>query len=216
MGCHTFSLSYFTLVCLWSWRTVGCAVGRSVCGHEITKFCRMDRLPHFLSYRARRAWSSSVTTWPFIIISKVFVESHNCSPYSVHSVEAELESIFPLIAIWQKSAYKLELWRNTKKGTNILNGKPFFLNFSHPRSWKLHRFHAICKEKNKSVHRQRFYKPGKMPFFLSTNTERQILVKNNFQGANYVNLHDGSKTLKFEDIVRLKVMLHETIRNNDL
>ena len=56
----------------------------------------------------------------------------------------------------------------------------------------------------------------KIPFFLSTNTERQILVRNNFQGANYVNLHDGSKTLKFEDIVRLKVILHETICNNDL
>ena len=56
----------------------------------------------------------------------------------------------------------------------------------------------------------------KIPFFLSTNTERQILVRNNFQGANYVNLHDGSKTLKFEDIARLKVILHETICNNDL
>ena len=56
----------------------------------------------------------------------------------------------------------------------------------------------------------------KIPFFLSTNTERQILVRNNFQGANYVNLHDGSKTLKFEDIVRLKIRLHETIPNNDL
>ena len=55
-----------------------------------------------------------------------------------------------------------------------------------------------------------------MPFSLSTNTERQTLLRNNFQGANYVNLHYGSKTLKFEDIVRLKVMLHETIRNNDL
>ena len=42
------------------------------------------------------------------------------------------------------------------------------------------------------------------------------LVRNNFQRANYVNLHDGSKTLKFEDIARLKVMLHVTIRNNDL
>ena len=56
----------------------------------------------------------------------------------------------------------------------------------------------------------------KMPFFLSTNTERQILVRNNIQGANYVNLRDVSKTSKFEDVVRLKVMLHETIRNNDL
>ena len=55
-----------------------------------------------------------------------------------------------------------------------------------------------------------------MPFFLSTNTERQILVRNNFQRANYVNLHYGSRTLKFEDIARLKVMLHVTIRNNDL
>ena len=55
-----------------------------------------------------------------------------------------------------------------------------------------------------------------MPFFLSTNTERQILVRNNFQRANYVNLHDGSKTLKFEDIARLKVILHVTIRNKAL
>jgi len=55
-----------------------------------------------------------------------------------------------------------------------------------------------------------------MSFFLSTNTERQILVRNNIQGANYVNLRDVSKTSKFEDVVRLKVMLHETIRNNDL
>ena len=44
----------------------------------------------------------------------------------------------------------------------------------------------------------------------------QIHIRNNFQGANYVNLHDGSKTLKLEDIVRLNVMLHETIRNNEL
>ena len=57
-----------------------------------------------------------------------------------------------------------------------------------------------------------------MLFFLSTNTERQILVRIGitFKGPTYVNLHDGSKTLKFEDIVRLKVMLQETIRNNDL
>ena len=52
---------------------------------------------------------------------------------------------------------------------------------------------------------QRSHKPGKKkPFFLSTNTERQILVRNNFQRANYVNLHDGSKTLKFEDIARFE------------
>ena len=197
-------------------RTDGRVCGRSVCGHVITKFCRMGRLPHFLSYGARRAWSSSITTWSFIIISKVFVESHDCSPYSVHAVEAELESILPLIAIWQKSAYKLELWRNTKKGTNILNGKPFFLSFSHLRSWKFYRFQAICKEKNKSVHRQRFYKPGKNVIFPFHQYWKEILVRNNFQGTIYVNLHDGSKTLKFEDIVRLKVMLHETIRNNDL
>ena len=33
-------------------RTDGRAVGRSVYGHVITKFSRMDRLPHFLSYGA--------------------------------------------------------------------------------------------------------------------------------------------------------------------
>ena len=94
-------------------RSGGRSVGRSVYGLVITKFCRMGRLPHFLSYGAGRAWSSSITTWSFIVISTVFVESHDCSPYLVHSVEAELESILPLIAVWQKSTYKLELWRNT-------------------------------------------------------------------------------------------------------
>ena len=163
-------------------RTDGRVSGRSVCGHVITKFCRMGRLPHFLSYRARRAWNSSVTTWSFIIISKVFVESHDCSPYSVHAVEAELESILPLIAIWQKSAYKLELWRNTKKGTNILNGKPFFLSFSHLRSWKLHRFQAICKEKTKVFIDNVFTNQEKMSFFLSTNTERKYLSGITFKG----------------------------------
>ena len=35
-------------------------VGRSVYGHENSKFSRMGRLPHFLSYGAsRRAWSSA-------------------------------------------------------------------------------------------------------------------------------------------------------------
>ena len=50
LGCHTCWLSYFTLVCLWCGRTVA----RSVYGHVITKFSRMGRLPHFLSYGAPR------------------------------------------------------------------------------------------------------------------------------------------------------------------
>ena len=37
LGCHTCSLSYFTLVCLWCGRTVGRAYG-----HMITKFSRVD------------------------------------------------------------------------------------------------------------------------------------------------------------------------------
>ena len=94
----------------------GRSVGRSVYGHVTTTFCRMGRLPYFLSYGAppTRGASREVELLyyhviAFIIISKVFVESHDCSPYSVHSVEAEVESILPLIAIWQKSTYKLEL-----------------------------------------------------------------------------------------------------------
>ena len=197
-------------------RTDGRVCGRSVCGHVITKFCRMGRLPHFLSYGARRAWSSSITTWSFIIISKVFVESHDCSPYSVHSVKAELESILPLIAIWQKSTYKLELWRNTKKGTNI-KGKTILFELQSSTDLKNFTDSTQSAKKKQKCSRTKFSQTRKkMPFFLSTNTERQILVRNKFQGANYVNLHDGSKTLKFEHIVRLKVMLHETIRNNDL
>ena len=56
-------------------RTDDRAVGRSgMYGHVITKFSRMGRLPHFLSYGApkHRAWSSSIRfekttqdkTWP--------------------------------------------------------------------------------------------------------------------------------------------------------
>ena len=48
MGCHTCWLNYFTLECLWCGRTVAL----SVYGHVITKFSRMGRLPHFLSYGA--------------------------------------------------------------------------------------------------------------------------------------------------------------------
>ena len=60
LGCHTCWLSCFTLVCLWCGRTVGVP-------SQITKFSRMGRLPHFLSYGAppacgasRRAWSSAI------------------------------------------------------------------------------------------------------------------------------------------------------------
>ena len=56
-------IDLFTLVCLWCGRTVA----RSVYGHMITKFSRMGRLPHFLSYGApptrgakRRAWRSAI------------------------------------------------------------------------------------------------------------------------------------------------------------
>ena len=218
MGCHTCWLSYFALVCLWSGRTIGWAVGQSVYGHVITKFWRMGRLLHFLSYGARRAWSSSITTWSFIIISKVFVESHDCSPYSVHSVEAELDSILPLIAIWQKSTYKLELWRNTKNGTNI-KGKTIL--FELQSSTDLVNFTDSAQSaKEKKIFEDKVFtnqeKSAIFPFhqlqYWKINTCQD---RNNFQGTNYVNLHEGSKTLKFEDIVRLKVMVHETIRNND-
>ena len=164
MGCHICWLSYFALVCLWSGRTIGWAVGRSVYGHVITKFWRMGRLPHFLSYGARRAWSSSITTWSFIIISKVLVESHDCSPYSVHSVEAELESILPLIAVWQKSTYKLELWRNTKKGTNIKGKTILFELQSSTDLVKFTDSTQSAKEK-KSFRGQSFHKPGKKSLF---------------------------------------------------
>ena len=176
MGCHICWLSYFALVCLWSGRTIGWAVGRSVYGHVITKFWRMGRLPHFLSYGARRAWSSSITTWSFIIISKVLVESHDCSPYSVHSVEAQLDSILPLIAIWQKSTYKLKLWRNTKKGTNI---KEKTILFELQSSTDLKNFtDSTQSAKKKKCSRTKFSQTRKkMSFFLSTNTERQILVR---------------------------------------
>ena len=216
MGCHTCWLSFF-FIGITVVRTDGRVGGRSVYGHVITKFCRMGRLPHFLSYGARRAWSSSITTWSFIIISKVFVESHDCSPYSVHSVKAELESILPLIAIWQKSTYKLKLWRNTKKGTNI-KGKTIL--FELQSSTDLKNFtDSTQSAKKKKVFEDKVFtnqeKNAIFPFhqYWKTNTCQD---RNNFQGANYVNLHYGSKTLKFEDIVRLKVMLHETIRNNDL
>ena len=145
-------------------RSGGRSVGRSVYGLVITKFCRMSRLPHFLSYGARRAWSSSITTWSFIVISTVFVESHDCSPYLVHSVEAELESILPLIAVWQKSTYKLKLWRNTKKGNKHKRENHSFWASVFYGLEKLHRFHAICKEK-KSVQGQSFHKPGKKCHF---------------------------------------------------
>ena len=46
-GCHTCSLSYFTLVCLWCGRTGGRAFGQ-----VITKISRMGRLPHFLRHGA--------------------------------------------------------------------------------------------------------------------------------------------------------------------
>ena len=55
LGCHTCSLSYFTLVCLWCGRMVA----RSVYGHVIIKFSRMGRLLHFLTHGAPLALESS-------------------------------------------------------------------------------------------------------------------------------------------------------------
>ena len=51
LGCHTYWLSYFTLVCLWCGRTVGRA-GRWTYSHVITKVSRMSRLLHFLTHGA--------------------------------------------------------------------------------------------------------------------------------------------------------------------
>ena len=48
LGCHTWWLSYFTLVCPWCRRMVA----QSVYGHVITKFSWMGRLLHFLTYGA--------------------------------------------------------------------------------------------------------------------------------------------------------------------
>ena len=147
----------------------------------------------------------------------MFVESHDCSPYLVHSVEAELESILPLIAVWQKSTYKLKLWRNTKKGTNI-KGKTILSELQSSTDLKNFTDSTQSAKKKKVFEDKVFTNQEKsaiFPFhqYWKTNTCQD---ENNFQGANYVNLHYGSKTLKFEEIVRLKVMLHETIRNNDL
>ena len=75
-GGHVISFKNKTLSCIWVaipadwviflWYACG-ADGRSVYGHMITKFSRMDRSPHFLSYGApptsgakRRAWSSAI------------------------------------------------------------------------------------------------------------------------------------------------------------
>ena len=63
LGCHTCSLSYFTLVCLWCGRMVA----RSVYGHVIIKFSRMGRLLHFLNEGAPLARfarkSSTINYW---------------------------------------------------------------------------------------------------------------------------------------------------------
>ena len=60
LGCHTFWLSYFRLVCLWCGPTVGRAYG-----HVITNSSRMGRLPNFLTHGAPlralgAAWSSAI------------------------------------------------------------------------------------------------------------------------------------------------------------
>ena len=49
LGCHICWLSYLTLLCLWSGRTVGRSVVRS---RDYQKCIRMGRLPHFLRYGA--------------------------------------------------------------------------------------------------------------------------------------------------------------------
>ena len=48
-GCYTCWSSYFTLICLWCWRTDGRAGGWAY-GHVITKFPRMGKLLHFLTH----------------------------------------------------------------------------------------------------------------------------------------------------------------------
>ena len=75
-GGHVFSFKNKSVSCIWvaipadwiilHWYACG-ADTRSVYGHVITKFSRIGRLPHFLSYGAppmggakRRAWSSAI------------------------------------------------------------------------------------------------------------------------------------------------------------
>ena len=52
----------WTLVCLWCGRTVGRAYG-----HVITKFSRMDSLPHFLSYGAPSTHASRACGAPLLV-----------------------------------------------------------------------------------------------------------------------------------------------------
>ena len=103
-----------------------------------------------------------------------------------------------------------------KKGNKHTERKTILFELQSSTELKTSPIPSNLQRKNKSVHWQRFYKPGKNVIFPFHQYWKEILVRNNFQGTIYVNLHDGSKTLKFEDIVRLKVMLRETIRNNDL
>ena len=57
LGCHTGWLRYFTLVSLWCEQTLA----PSVYGHVITKFPRMGRLPHFLSYFGKAGHTDAET-----------------------------------------------------------------------------------------------------------------------------------------------------------
>ena len=190
---------------------------------------RFPRLTPAARFNSSFDWSITVYKFSFELLVRVeikgsyyqvIVHHHFKRVLRVTWLFTLLSPFSPIIAIWQRSAHKLELWRNTKKETNI---KQKFILFELQLSTDLKNFTdstQSAKKKQKcswtSYRNVLTNQEKKMPFFLSTNTERQILVRNNFQRANYVNLHDGSKTLKFEDIARLKVMLHVTIRNNDL
>ena len=55
-----FGLPYLLIELFYIGMPVARTVARSVYGHVITKFSRMGRLPHFLSYGAPCAWSSAI------------------------------------------------------------------------------------------------------------------------------------------------------------
>ena len=57
-------------------RTNGLSGGRSVYGHVITKFSRMGRLPHFLSYGAPPTRGAKRRKWSFAMMKR----SEKCHP----------------------------------------------------------------------------------------------------------------------------------------
>ena len=188
---------------------------------------RFPRLTPAARFNSSFDWSITVYKFSFELLVRaeikgsyyqVIVHHHFKRVLRVTWLFTLLSPFSPIIAIWQRSAHKLELWRNTKKETNIKRKFILFeLQSSTYTDLKTSPIPRNVQRKKQKCSSTTFLQTRKkIPFFLSTNTERQILVRNNFQRANYVNLHDGSKTLKSEDIARLKVMLHVTIRNNDL